>query len=294
MSLFLTQLFDGLALGAIYASLALAIVLVYQSTELLNFAQGEMAMFAAYIAWQLGSFGFSPWLALAVTLPIAFLAGLAIERTVIRKFENKSGVTVMVVTLGLFLVINNAAGWIWGFQVKSFPSIFPPGIAITVGGAPIAWGTIGTVGLLIVVVGVLYLLINHTRIGLAMRAVAGNPESSSLAGLRVGRLLMLGWGLGSALGAISGILVAPKIFLQPSMMFGVLIYAFTAAVLGGMDSLVGAVVGGLLVGVTENLAGTYIPWIGSDLKFAVALIIIIAVLLIRPAGLLGSRRVARV
>jgi branched-chain amino acid transport system permease protein len=293
MTLFFQQLVSGLATGAIYASLALALVLIYRSTHIVNFAQGEMAMFSAFIAWQFTQWGWPVWPAIGVTLVISFAGGCAIERVVIRPVEGKSVLAVVIVTLGLLLILNQAAGWIWDFIVKAFPSPFPPG-SFDIGEVRISYYDIGVIAVVMASVTALFLLFQRTKIGLAMRAAAANPESSRLVGINVGRMLMLGWGLAAVLGALSGVLVAPELFLQPNMMISVQIYAFAAATLGGFDSPVGAVVGGLIVGVAENLAGTYIGFIGSDLKIAVPLVIIFGVLMVKPTGLFGRQVVARV
>jgi branched-chain amino acid transport system permease protein len=293
MSLFFQQLIDGIATGAIYASLALALVLIFRSTNIVNFAQGEMAMFATFIAWQLDSWGLGLWPAIIITLLVSFIGGMLIERVVIRPVENASVLTVVIVTLGLLLIFNQGAGWIWSFLVKDFPSPFPTNI-LSVGDVRVSVQSLGIMGVLAVTVLLLAGLFQYTKVGLAMRAAAANPESSRLVGIRVGHMLMLGWGLAAMLGALSGVMVAPRLFLEPNMMFAVQIYAFASATLGGFDSPAGAVVGGLIVGVAENLAGTYIDAIGSDLKIVVALLIIFAVLLVKPTGLFGKREVARV
>lgn len=293
MTLFFQQIVSGVAVGAIYASLALALVLIYRSTQIVNFAQGEMAMFSAFIAWQFTQWGWPVWGAIGVALVISFVGGCVIERVVIRPVEGKPILAIVIVTLGLLLIINQAAGWIWDFIIKPFPSPFPAG-GFTIGDVPITWYDLGVIAVLAVSVAALYLLFQKTTIGLAMRAAAANPESSRLVGINVGRMLMLGWGLAAVLGTLSGVLVAPKLFLDPNMMVSVQIYAFAAATLGGFDSPVGAVVGGVVVGVTENLAGTYIDAVGSDLKIAVPLFIIFAVLMVKPAGLFGKHVVARV
>ena len=293
MTQLVQQIIDGIATGSIYASLALALVLIFRSTHVINFAQGEMAMFSTFVAWQLTESGFPIWGAIAVTLVVSFLAGAVIERTIIRPVESASALTVVIVTLGLLLVFNQGAGWIWDFLIKKFPDPFPARI-YAAGDLRLSMQTIGIVLVLIVTVVVLYVLFQYTKVGLAMRVAATNPESSRLVGIRVGRMLMLGWGLAAMLGALAGVMVAPKLFLEPNMMFGVQIYAFAAATLGGFDSPVGAVVGGITIGVVENLAGTYVGWIGADLKIAVPLVVILTVLLVKPTGLFGAKRVLRV
>ncbi len=293
MTLFLQQVVAGITTGAIYASLALALVLIYRSTQIVNFAQGEMAMFSTFIAWQFTQWGWPVWGAIAVALAISFVGGCAIERVVIRPVEGKPILAIVIVTLGLLLIINQAAGWIWDFIIKPFPSPFPSG-GFEVADVDINWSDLGVIVVLAASVAALWFLFQRTKIGLAMRAAAENPESSRLVGIDVGRMLMLGWGLAAVLGALSGVMVAPKLFLDPNMMLTVQIYAFAAATLGGFDSPVGAVVGGITVGVAENLAGTYVDAIGSDLKIAVPLLVIFAVLMIKPAGLFGRQVVARV
>ncbi|GAA1588909.1 branched-chain amino acid ABC transporter permease [Actinomadura kijaniata] len=292
MAGFLQQVVEGLGAGAIYASLALALVLIYRFTGIVNFAQGELAMFATYIAWQFTHAGVPFWLALVLTLAVAFAGGMLIERVVIRPVEGAPELTVVIVTVGLFILVNAAAGWIWSFLIKDFPNPFPRG-ALEAGGVGVAYSTLGVMGVVAAVMGLLYLLFRHTKIGLGMRAVASGPESARLVGIRVGWTLALGWGLAATVGAVSGVLVAPLLFLEPNMMGGVLIYAFAAATLGGFDSPAGAVVGGLVVGVAETLSGAYLDFVGSDLKVGVPLAIILGVLLLRPQGLFGRAAVER-
>ncbi|WP_336212298.1 branched-chain amino acid ABC transporter permease [Nonomuraea sp. LPB2021202275-12-8] len=292
MAGFLQQIIEGLGAGAIYASLALALVLIYQFTGIVNFAQGELAMFSAYIAWQFLAVGVPFWLALALALAVSFVGGMLIERVIIRPVEGAPELTVVIVTVGLFIFVNAAAGWIWSFLIKDFPNPFPSG-AIEAGGLSVGFSTLGIFVVVGLVMGLLYLLFQHTKIGLGMRAVATNPDSARLVGIRVGWTLALGWGLAATVGAVSGVLVAPLLFLEPNMMGGVLIYAFAAATLGGFDSPIGAVVGGLIVGVAETLAGAYVGAIGSDLKVGVPLLIILGVLLLRPQGLFGRAVVER-
>ena len=292
MERFIQVLVDGIATGSIYGAVALALVLIFRSTGVVNFAQGEMAMFSTFVAWGLHEAGVPFGLALLTTLALSFLAGMAIERILIRHFEGGEVLTLVIVTLGLFILLNSLAGWIWGFGNRSFPSLFGDGTA-TLGGVRLSVESLGIVAVLLGVVGLLFLLFQRTKVGLAMRAAALNPDSSALVGVRVGRMLMLGWGLAAVLGAVAGALVAPRLFLDVNLMGSVLIYAFAAAALGGFDSAIGAVVGGWVIGVSENLAGTYVDFIGADLKILVPLAIIFVVLLVKPAGLFGTREVAR-
>lgn len=293
MERFFQLVVDGIATGSIYALVALAIVLIFRSTGLVNLAQGEMAMFSTFVAWQLNAWGLNIWLALVLTMALSFAGGMLIQRVIIRPVQHASELTIVIVTLGLFLGFNSLAGWIWGYLLKSFPSAFPAE-TFTFGEVRLTAETIGITAVLLGLAGALFALFQFTRIGLAMRAVAFNVESSRLVGIQVNRMLMLGWGLSAALGAAAGVFIAPKLFLDPNLMVGVLIYAIAAAALGGLDSPVGAVVGGLSIGVIENLAGSYVGFIGTDLKILVPLILIVVVLLFRPEGLFGSNQVARV
>ena len=292
MTDFLQVTLDGMASGAIYAALALALVLIFRSTGLVNFAQGEMAMFSTYVAWQLTQSGLPVWGAIAVAVVVSFLGGVVIERTVIRRVEASSHLAVVIVTLGLFVGFNSLAAYIWTSLIKTMPNPFPER-TLDLAGVRVTANTLGTLAVLLAVVLALYLLFQRTKVGLAMRAAASNPESARLVGVRVGQMLMLGWGLSAAVGALAGALAAPRLFLEPNLMVGVLIYAFAAATLGGFDSPLGAVLGGLIVGVAEELAGTYVDWIGSDLKIVVPLLLIFAVLLLRPNGLFGRAAVVR-
>jgi branched-chain amino acid transport system permease protein len=292
MERFVQVVVDGVATGSIYAAVALALVLIFRSTGIVNFAQGEMAMFSTFVAWGLYEGGVPLGLAVLTTLGLSFLAGMAIERGLIRHFEGGDPLTLVIVTLGLFILLNGLAGWIWGFENRGFPSLFPED-SWTLGGVRLSVESLGIVAVLLAVAGLLYLLFQRTKVGLAMRAAALNPGSSALVGVRVGQMLMLGWGLAAALGALAGVLVAPRLFLDVNLMGGVLIYAFAAAALGGFDSPFGAVIGGWVIGVSENLAGTYVDFIGSDLKILVPLAIIFVVLMVRPTGLFGRQEVAR-
>jgi len=289
---FLQVVVDGIADGSIYATLALALVLIFRSTGVVNFAQGEMAMFSTFIAWGLANGGTPLWLALLAAFAVSFVGGMLVERVLIRPVEGGNPLSLVIVTLGLFIVVNAVAGWIWGFTLRDFPRIFPGGTA-TVGGISLSVESLGIIAVLLVVVALLWLLFGRTSVGLSMRAAAQNPASARLVGVPVGRMLMLGWGLAALLGAVAGVLVAPRLFLDTNLMSGVLVYSFAGAALGGFDSPLGAVVGSWIIGVTEGLAGSYIGVIGSDLKVLVPLTIIFVVLLVRPAGLFGSPEVTR-
>ena len=289
---FAQQVVSGLASGGVYASLALAIVIIYRSTGVVNFAQGEMATFATFIAWSLMNH-MSYWPAFALTCVIAFAGGVLVERVVIRPVEGSSVLTIVIVTLGLALVFNGASSWIWGAQVKNFDSPFSTR-PIHVAGVAFSLQDIGIIAVSLILVFGLWLLFQFTNVGLALRAAAFNPSASRFVGIRVGWMLALGWGLAAMLGAVAGMMAAPVVFLDPNMMQAVLIYAFAAAVLGGIDSPFGAVVGGLMLGVGLNLIGTYVDFVGAGLRLPVALLIILVVLLVKPSGLFGKPVTRRV
>ena len=247
MEQLIQTLVDGVATGSLYGALALAVVLIFRTTGIVNFAQGEMAMFSTFVAWGLLQAGFPLGLAIVTTLGLSLLGGMLIERVLIRPVEGEDHLTLAIVTLGLFILLNSGAGWIWGFENRSFPSIFPDD-SVTLGGADIAVESLGIVALLLAVVGVLYLFFQRSKLGLAVRAVSINPESSQLSGISVGRTLMIGWGIAAAVGALAGALIASRLFLDVNFMGGVLIYSFAAATLGGFDSPIGAVIGGWVIG----------------------------------------------
>jgi branched-chain amino acid transport system permease protein len=296
---FAQQVVSGLASGSIYASLALAIVIIYRSTGVVNFAQGEMATFSAFIAWTLIDHGLGYWAAFALTLLIAFAGGVAIERTVVRPVEGGPVLPVVILTIGLFIMLGGLSNWIWKAEVRSFPPNRPfPTSTWDVGGVAISKQDVGILGVTIAIVLLLYLLFQHTKLGLALRATALNPASSRLVGIRVGWMLALGWGMASAIGAVAGLFTAAAAPpLDPNMMRPILIYAFAAAVLGGLESPVGAIIGGLTLGVMLNLIATYDHYVHLDLdrlRLPIALLVILTVLLVRPAGLLGRVAVRRV
>ncbi len=291
MADFLQQIVSGLASGGVYALLALALVLIYRSTGVVNFAQGEMAMFSTFICWELTQRDVTYWLAFFLTLAISFAGGVAIERLIIRPVESAPVLTVVTVTIGLLILLNNGAAWIWKGEQRLLENPFPKD-TYDVGGVVIAAQDLGIIGVSLVLVALLWLLFQRTTVGLALRAAALNPESSRLHGVRVSWMLALGWGLAAVLGAVAGILVAPtQGSFDQNLMLPTLIFAFAAAVLGGLDSPLGAVVGGLTLGVVLNLVGAYIDFF-ADLRTPVALILILVVLLVRPVGLFG-RTVAR-
>jgi branched-chain amino acid transport system permease protein len=292
MELFLQQVMAGLASGAIYACMALAVVMIYQAIDHLNFAQGEMAMFSTFIAWQLLQWGVPYWGAFVLVVLVSFVGGVLIERVLFRPIHNAPVLAQLVAFIALFSVLNSSAGEIWNFTIKEFPTPFGRGPFL--GTSLISTHDAGMIAITAVILALLYLFFRGSRLGLAMRAAAANPESARLVGIRVGWMIALGWGMSAAIGAVAGMLIAPVVYLEPNMMGGVLLYGFAGAVLGGMTSPGGAVLGGFAVGVIENLAGAFIPYFGRELKLTIALVVIVAVLLVRPSGVFGRRVVSRV
>jgi len=293
VDIFLQQVVSGIATGGIYGSLALALVMIYQATDVVNYAQGEMAMFSTYLAWSMINAGLPYWVTFFATLAAAFVGGILLERIVIRPVENAPILTIVIVCIGLLVIFNSVAGWIYTYTQKPFPSPFP-NRPIKIGNVIFGAHDVGAITVTLIVLLLLYVFFRYTTLGLAMRAAAQNPVSSRLCGIRVGWMLALGWGLAGLVGAVAGMMVAPVVFLDPNMMGGILIYAFASATLGGFTSPGGAVVGGLIVGVAENLVGTYVRFIGTELKLTVALAIILIVLMVKPSGLFGRPAVHRV
>jgi branched-chain amino acid transport system permease protein len=290
MEAFLQQIASGLTNGCIYGSVALALVMIYQSTHHINFAQGEMATFSTFIAWALVQAGWPYWGAFFATVAVSFVAGLLIQRLILRPVEKAPVLTNVIVFIGLLLIVNALAGWIFDHTLKSFPSPFAKDAFFAS-----RYFNAHAVGSAFVMVGVLLALFaffRYTPVGLAMRAAAQNPDSARLVGIRVSWMLGLGWGLAAAIGAVAGMMVAPVVFLDPNMMAGILLYGFAAALLGGIDNPAGAVAGGFVVGVLENLLGAYV--IGTELKLTVALVLIVATLTLKPDGLFGKKVVTRV
>lgn len=293
MGKFVQLVVDGLSTGSIYGAIALAIVLVNQATGLINFAQGGMAVLSAYVAWVLTNHHVPLILAILVSILFSFLLGALVERWLMRRFERGDPDTAVVVTIGLLTLITGLCGWLWTYNNQQFPSLFSLK-TVSFLGVSISIRSIGTTLVIIVAMLLLQGLFMGTKLGLALRAVAINPQSAAFSGLRVGRLLMVGWGLAAALGAVAGALVAPQLTLTPGMLDNALVYALAAVILGGLTSPVGVVVAAWIIGVLENLAAVYVSWIGFDLKVAVPFVLIFVVLIVRPQGLFGRKVVVRV
>lgn len=290
MEAFLHQIFAGLANGGIYASVGLALVMIHRATHHINFAQGEMATFSTFIAWALINSGWPYWAAFFATVAISFALGLVIQRTILKPVEKAPVLTNVIVFVGLLVIFNALAGWFFDHTIKSFPSPFPKGAFIQT--KYFSAHEMGSILVMLAVLAALYAFFQFTPLGLAMRAAAQNPESARLVGVRVSWMLGIGWGLAAAIGAIAGMMVAPIVFLDPNMMGGILLYGFAAALLGGIDNPWGAVIGGFIVGVLENLLGAYV--IGTELKLTVALLLIVGTLTLKPDGLFGKAVVTRV
>jgi branched-chain amino acid transport system permease protein len=290
MQALLHQILSGLANGGIYASIALALVMIYRSTHHVNFAQGEMAMFSTYIAWTLIQAGLAYWTAFALTLVFAFVASVLIERIVVRPVEDKPVLVVVIVFIGLLVIVNSVAGWLFDYTPKTFPSPFPD--RPWYGSRYISAHEVGMILVTLCMLALIFAFFRFTPLGLAMRGAAQNPVSSRLVGVRVGWMLAFGWGLAGVIGAVAGMMAAPIVYLDPNMMAGILLYGFAGALVGGIENPLGAAVGGFMVGVLENVAGAYV--VGTELKLSVALVIIIGVLVVKPSGLFGKRLLTRV
>ena len=292
MDEFIQQFATGLSTGSLYAIIALALVLIYRSTGIVNFAQGDMAMFMTFVAWSVWNWNGHFWFAFLAILVISFAFGALIEMITLRPVETGPVLNPIIVTIGLMLILESVALRIWQGQPKPFPSPSQfKGAPLSIGPADISRTNVGVFVMALLIMFLIYLFFNYTKLGLAMRATQQNRVAGSLVGIRVGRMLALGWALSAMVGAVAGMLLAPTLFLSPSMMAGALLFAFAAAVLGGLDSPVGAIVGGLTMGVVQNMAGTYI---GSDIDITVAFLVIIAILLVRPRGIFGRKAIQRV
>ena len=285
----LHQIISGIANGGIYASVALALVMIYQATHHVNFAQGEMATFSTYIALTLINFGLPYWVAFVITVAASFVIGVIIERLLMRPMMDAPILSSVGVFVGLLLIVNACSGWFFDYTIKQFPTPFANEPML---GGYLSGHELGATAVTLIVLIAVYLFFRHTKLGLAMRAAAFNPVSARLVGIRVGWMLALGWGLAAGIGAIAGMMVAPIVFLDPNMMGGILLYSFAGALLGGVDNPLGAVLGGFAVGVIENLGGAYL--VGTELKLTMALIIIVAVLVVKPSGLMGRAVQSRV
>jgi branched-chain amino acid transport system permease protein len=298
VSLLLDRVFDGVTNGCVYAVMALALVIVFRGSGTINFAQGELALFTTYLAWWLTTLGTPIWVGLLAAAAAGLALGAGVERLLIRPVRRRNDMAVLIVCLGLFTALNALCGLLWNSETKVMPSIFPNDLDdyVGIGGARLYYDGLGVWLLVLVVVALMFLLFNRTKLGLHMRAVANNPESAALSGVKTGRVLMFGWGVAGAIGAVAGVLITPLAPTQLGLqtMFPILIYASAAALFGGLDSPLGAVVAGLALGVAQQLIMGYVGFIGDTLPQTAALTIIVAVLVLRPNGLFGTRQLERV
>ncbi len=330
MDVFFEQLANGTSTGALYALLALSLVFIFRATDIVNFAQGEMAMFSTYIGWSISrplSFAWIPvvgfdkhieilswrpeifglalsmgsegegltrlgyFVVLIISLALAFVLGAFVERFIIRPSEGKSLLNPIIVTLGLFAVFNSLANFRYGPVPQVYPAPFA-GPAVDFGLFKISQHSLFALIVAAVLMGIIYVFFQRTKLGLAVRAAALNPQASLLMGINTGRMLTLGWGLAAAIGCLAGMMVAPQLAgISPNLMLTLLLYGFAAAVLGGLDSAVGAVVGGLAVGIGQAMVIQYMDPQYSDL---VAFGLIIVILMVRPTGLFGAPAVKKV
>jgi branched-chain amino acid transport system permease protein len=282
---------SGLALGSVYALLGLSLVLIHKATDVVNFAQGEMAMLLCFVGLMLATRAGVPLpLVFLLALPIGALLGAALQRFVMRPTSNGPPVNALIVTIGLWIILHHSAGWIWGYDPYRFPSLFPSE-PINLAGARISPNALGVLAVSLAVMAALYVFFEWTREGTAMRAASMNRRAAQLMGIRVQRVGVLAWALAGAISMICGMLVAPLTFLDFDMMVTVLLSAFAGAVLGGFNSLPGTVLGCLLVGLIQNLLGAYVS---SAFKDASAFLIIVAVLMLRPEGLFTRVRIKKV
>ena len=283
-------LVNGLALGSLYALTAFGIVLIFKTTQVITFAQGETAMFSTFVAFTLLTAFQLPFaVAFVLTMLFAGVFGALIERVVIRRISTTTVLNPVIVTVGLSLILLGAAGWIWGYEIRTFPS--------PVDGSPFRLGSVVVSQLnalifavTLVLMAALFGFFRFNPTGIAMRAVAENRTAAQLMGISIGRMNALGWGMGTAMGAVTGMLIAPINYLDPSMMGDVALKAFAAAVVGGLTSLPGAVVGGLLLGIVDSVVGFEVPELRNTIAFA----LIVLVLVVRPGGLLGRHETKKV
>ena len=296
MDLFLQRLFDALTNGSTYALIAVAMVLIFKATTLINFAQGEQAMLGAFIVLQLWKWGIPMWGAVVIGMIFSGILAACLERTFLRKFDPADHLPLVIITLGLFLVINAVAAIVWRFDPLSFPQLFPSGKAVTIGDARLSWYSIFAFGSCLLVLFILQTLLTKTKIGLAFRAVSSNLESSRLCGIKIGKTLQFGWALAAAAGTLGASIYAanPVLQIEPTIMLRALIFSITAAALGGLDSLWGALIGGLTIGFVQSVVVQYIPFIPNEMTLAAAVVVLLIVLTFRPSGFLGTKTVERV
>ena len=293
MEYLIQQVLNGVTIGAVYASLGLALVLIYRTTNIANFAQGEMATFSAFLTWQLTNWGIPIVFSILIAIVISAVIGALVYGLLVRPVQYKDEMTIIIVTLGLYLAFNSTTGAIWGYMQKTSPSPFPA-TTWMLGDVRVSAELVSFVLVLMAISFGLFLLFQKTKLGNALRAAASNAQSAQLVGIPYTKMMILGWGMAAGLGAISGALVSSRLSLDPNMMADVIIYGFASAVVGGMSSYVGVVVGGMIVGISQALTIAFLPGLGADLQIIVPLVLIVAVLIVKPEGLFGKTVAARV
>lgn len=280
------QIVSGLATGSLYALTAIGIVLIFRNTRTINLAQGDFSMMGAFVALVvLERFKGNLLVATLVAIVAVTLLAVAVERLIMRPIEQADWLTLFTATLGVFYILHGVAGWIWGRDTKSFPALFSSA-PVSVGGTLISQAHLFNMGVAAAVGGALFLFFRFTKPGIAMRAITEDPVAAQLMGIPVRSIVMLTWAVGGVLAAISGILLAPLVYVSTQMMDGVLVKGYVGAVFGGLYSLPGAVIGSLIIGVAENLAGGYL---GAQYKVTVAFVLIVLVLALKPRGLFGGK-----
>jgi len=291
---FLQFTLSGVSFGMIYAAVALSLVLIWRGTRLLNYAQGGMAMITTYVAIEVVYRTGLYWAGFVVALAAGAVLGALCQVTIIRPTMNKPPLNGVIVTIGLLTLLEGLAGVFFGGQFRSFPTAFSVR-GLRIGGTPLGVSRYDIFVAASVLVATLALAVafRYTSAGLRMRAAAFNATIARLSGIRVARVLTVGWALAGLLGALAGVLVSPSTFLYPNSMDTIFVFGFTAAVIGGLDSPVGAVTGGLLLGLALSYAGGYLPS-GANLVPVVALGILVVVLMVRPDGLFSATKVRRV
>lgn len=292
MTLLLQQILSGIATGVIFGGLALALSVVFEGTGVMNFAQGELATFTTFLFWELLQLGMPFWAGLLLVVPIGFLLGLVIERTLIRPVETSSELTILIVTLALFLAVNAVSGLIWGFAGKTVDSPFGSG-AVGIGGAQITYQQLGMTAAMVATALAVGALFRFTTLGLRLRAAAMNRTSSQYLSINVGLMLGIGWGIAAATGAVAGALIVPLSNLTPDMLTNSLLLAFAAFALGGAGSRLGALLGGVLIGVVTAVGVTFVPFLSGDIADVIPFVVILLVLFFRPQGLFGRASAAR-
>lgn len=287
----LSLIFSGIVSGSLYGLLGFGIVLIFRSTDVVNFSQGELGLLSTYFTWMLAKH-LPIWTAIAVSSALAFFIGVLVELLLLRKLEVWQSLNAVVLTIGLSAVINSTVLWYFSAVPQTLPTVFGDG-TFSNGALTISYQGLGTVCLAAALSILLFLFFRFTRIGLALRATAQNRTAAKLVGVNTGTMSRIAWGLSGVFGAVAGAFIAPTLFLTPAMMQSILAYAVIGVTIGGLESPLGALVGGIIVGVLEALAGQWAP-IGSDLKLVAVLICMVLTLIIRPQGIFGQRKVRKV